>query len=326
MTQIAVLIQPGLRQAIFTEESLQELQGLGETVFFEEERRPTADDARALLKDAEICVGSWGLPKMDRDLLDAAPNLKLVVYGAGSVKAFQTDALWERGIRVTSGMPAIAVGVAEFVVGLAVLSRRDAFRRDAAMHGWIETSNAPVRELWNSTVGIVSLGIVGRKTIEYLRPFSVKILAYDPFVSADEVESMGAEKVELDDLLRRSDIVSLHAPNLPETRHMFGREQFRLMPDGAILINTARGGVVKEDDLIEELKTGRIYACLDVTDPEPPAPDSPLRSLPNVFLTPHIAGPRTKRLGILAVEEVKRYLNGAPLACEMTREKLATTS
>ena len=326
MPKIAVLIQPSLRQAIFPDETLEKLRGLGDVVMFEEERRPTPDDAKALLADAEVCVGSWGLPTMDAEILDAAPALKLIVYGAGSVKAFQTDALWERGIRVTSGMPAIAVGVAEFVAGLAVLGRRDAFRRDAAMHGWIEGSKAPVRELWNSTVGIVSLGYVGRLTIEYLRPFKVKILAYDPFVSADAVEALGAEKVELEDLLRRSDIVSLHAPNLPETRHMLRAEHFRMMKDDALFINTARGAVVKEDDLIVELQKGRLYACLDVTDPEPPMPDSPLRSLPNVFLTPHIAGPRTHRLGILAVEEVERYLSGQPFACEMTQDRLPFTS
>jgi phosphoglycerate dehydrogenase-like enzyme len=326
MSKIAVLIQLGLRRDLFTDEALQRLQSLGEVVLFEGERRPTAADARALLGGAEVCVGSWGLPVMTEEILDAAPGLKLIAYAAGSVKAFQTDALWARGVRVTSGMPAIAVGVAEFVAGVAVLGRRDAFRRDAAMHGWIEGQAAPVQELWGSTVGIISLGIVGRKTIEYLRPFSVTILAYDPFVSEEAVREQGAEKVELDDLLRRSDVVSLHTPDLPETRHMLRAEHFRLMKDGALFINTARGAVVKEDDLIEELRKGRLYACLDVTDPEPPLPDSPLRSLPNVFLTPHIAGPRSVRLGNLAVEEVERYLSGQPPACEMTRERLAITA
>ncbi|MBW3625501.1 MAG: hydroxyacid dehydrogenase [Armatimonadetes bacterium] len=327
MPKIAVLIQPSLRHDLFPEESLEKLRRMGDVVMFEEDRRPTGEDAKVLLKDAEICVGSWGLPKMDADVIGAAPDLKLIVYAAGSVKAFQTDAVWERGIRVTSGMPAIAVGVAEFTVGLMALGRRDAFRRDAAMHGWIEPSRAPVRELWNSTVGIVSLGMVGRTVIEYLRPFKVKrILAYDPFVSADAVAALGAEKTEMDELLRESDIVSLHAPNLPETRHMIGAEQLQRMKDDALFINTARGAVVKEDDLIEELRKGRLYACLDVTDPEPPLPDSPLRSLPNVFLTPHIAGPRTQRLGILAVEEVERYLQGQPPVCEISREMLKYTS
>jgi phosphoglycerate dehydrogenase-like enzyme len=325
LTKIAVMIPPGLRAALFPEEALARLNDLGEVRLFEEEKRLMGEDARAFLGDAEVCIGSWGMPRMDEEVLSAAPNLRLIVYAAGSVKPFVTDAVWERGVRVTSGAPAIAVGVAELVVGLAVLARRDAFRLNAAMRNDARPQGN-VRELWNSTVGLVSLGQVGRLTAQYLRPFGVKLLAYDPYVSEEAMAAVGAEKASLEELLRRSDVVSLHSPNLPETRHLIRGEQLRLMRDDAILINTSRGAVIKEDDLIEELRKGRLFACLDVTDPEPAAPDSPLRSLPNVFLTPHIAGPRTKRLGLQAVEETERYLSGRPQAYEIARDRLPFTA
>ncbi len=323
--RIAVLIPPALREQIMPSEAMARLENLGSVTWQEGKNRPSAEEAKALLADAELCVGSWGMPRLDADLLDAAPRLRFVAYAAGSVKAFATEAMWDRGIRVASGMPAIAQGVADFVVGVAVLGRRDAFRRSMVMRGETVETGSP-REVWGATIGLISLGIVGRATAEMLRPFGPRLIAWDPFVSAEAMAGLGIEKVELDDLLRRSDIVSLHTPSLPTTQHMLSTEQFAAMKEGALFLNTARGAVVDEDALLAALQTGRITACLDVTDPEPPAPDSPLRSLPNVFLTPHIAGPPTPRLGLLAAEEVERYLNGSPLVCEMTRQQMPYTS
>lgn len=326
MPKIAVLIQPSLRQQLFTADASARLDGLGELLSFEQERRLTAEDAQAYLKEADICIGSWGLPKMDEKVLAAAPRLKLIVYCAGSVKPFVTDALWARGVRVTSGAPAIAVGVAEYVTGLAILARRNAFLLSQALHRGAGKAGQTVNEVWGSTIGVVSLGQVGRRVVEHLRPFGGRLLAYDPLAPADAVAALGAEKAELDTLLDRSDVVTLHAPNLPETRHMIGRDQLRRMKDGAVLINTARGALIDEAALIAELSAGRLFACLDVTDPEPPAADSPLRTLPNAFLTPHIAGTRTPRLGLQAVEEVERFLSGRAQLCEVTRDRLASVA
>jgi phosphoglycerate dehydrogenase-like enzyme len=149
---------------------------------------------------------------------------------------------------------------------------------------------------------------------------------YDPFLTTDQARELGVEKVELMDLMTRSEIVSLHAPNLPATRHMLTAAHFKAMKDQAIFINTARGAIVDQEALTIELATGRIFAYLDVTDPEPPAPDHPLRSMPNVVLTPHIAGAISNgchRLGRQAVDAVLAFQQGKPLPGQVTEAMAA---
>lgn len=129
--------------------------------------------------------------------------------------------------------------------------------------------------------------------------------------------------MELDELVRRADVVSLHAPSLPETRQLIDQRRLALMRDGAVLINTARGALVDTDALTEELVSGRLDAVIDTTDPEVLPADSPLYELDNVLLTPHVAGSmgaETERMGWLAVEEIERYARGEPLAHAITRE------
>jgi len=128
-------------------------------------------------------------------------------------------------------------------------------------------------------------------------------------------------------LMSSCEVISLHAPSLPATDKMINKSNLRLMKDGATLINTARGSLIDENDLYEELKTGRIKACLDVTNPEPPVPDHPLRSLPNIILTPHIAGTVTNgryRIGDYSVDAIRKFLEGKPIEGEVTEDQLAT--
>jgi phosphoglycerate dehydrogenase-like enzyme len=144
--------------------------------------------------------------------------------------------------------------------------------------------------LRGSVVGIVSASKVGREVIKLLKPFDVTILMYDPYLSEWDAGSLGVQKVALNDLFSRSDFVTVHAPSIPRTNKMIGAEQLKLLKDGAIFLNTSRGGVIDHDALLAEAQTGRIWATLDVTTPEPLPPDSPFLKLPNVFVTPHISG------------------------------------
>src|SRR5262249_38303951 len=144
------------------------------------------------------------------------------------------------------------------------------------------------RYLRGAVVGLVSASTVGREVIRLLQPFDVTILLYDPYLTDADVRSLGVTKGSLDELFGRSEIVSLHAPSIPATRHMIGAEQLRRLRDGALLINTSRGSVIDHDALVAEARAGRIRVLLDVTDPEPLPLDHPLRALPNVQLTPHV--------------------------------------
>jgi len=209
-----------------------------------------------------------------------------------------------------------------------LLSLRQIVAEDAAMKaGTAPKVNWELGEydLLGRTVGVVGASYVGRRVIERLHPFHVQVLVYDPYLDEQEASALGVRKVELDDLCANSDIVSLHAPRLPSTIKMIGARQLGLLRTGAVLINTAAGALVDEAAMIAELRAGRLRAVLDVTDPEPPAPDSELRRLPNVILTPHRAGVTADtrlRLGATMVEELQRFFAGEPLRCEVQPNKI----
>ena len=167
----------------------------------------------------------------------------------------------------------------------------------------------------------------GRILITLLDNFDCDILLYDPFCDKKEAVSMGARKVEsLERLFSECKVISLHAPSNESTKGMINGSHFKLLQDGAVFINTARGAVVNENDMVEELRKERFVACIDVTDPEPPASDSPLRSLPNVLLTPHEAGviaENMRRIGALVAEQVECFVKGEDVPYEVTQKSLS---
>ena len=327
--KVAILISNELRRQIFDDVSWGVLLGAAEPVLPPSDGPVTPETARELLRGARACITGWGSPALTAEVLAEASSLGLMAHSAGSVKAFVSDALWERGIRVTSAAPALAIDVAWTTVAMMVLARKNVFllREHIRQGGWKPMPDWPSSELYGAVVGLVGASNVGRHVIRLLDGSGARILLYDPYVSAEDAVRLGVEKREaLEDLIRESDILSLHAPRLPETRHMLNARNLPLMKDHSILINTARGALIDETALIELLRTRHIFACLDVTDPEPPAPDSPLRSMPNVLLTPHLAGcvgSGQKRLGAAAAEEVRRFLSGEELMNEVTREMLS---
>ncbi len=273
--------------------------------------------ARARLARTEILVTGWGCPVLDGGALDAAPNLKAVVHAAGSIKGHVTPEVFARGVVVSSAADANAIPVAEFTLAMILLANKAVPRlareyRAARSDLGLLTRDDDLGN-YRKTVGVVGASRVGRRVIELLRPFDLDVLVADPY--ADDLVTC-----DLDVVIGRSDVVSIHAPATPETYRLIGAERLRALKDGATLINTARGSLVDETALVEELRTGRISAILDVTDPEPPAPDSPLWELPNVVLTPHVAGAlgsEVGRLGQTALEEVARLTRGVPLRYEV---------
>jgi phosphoglycerate dehydrogenase-like enzyme len=286
--------------------------------------------ARALLREIDILVTGWGCPPITREVVIGAPKLKLIAHSAGTVKTFISDAVYMAGILVTHAADANAVPVAEYTLAAILFANKQVFRlhelyrADRTRASSYALMDEPIGNC-GRIVGIVGASRVGRRVIRLLAPFDVRILLHDPYVSADDPVTEAAELVPLDVLMARADVVSLHAPSLPVTRHMIGRRQLALMKDGAVLINTARGALVDQESLIEELVSGRIQAIIDVTEPEIPDPTSPLFTLPNVFLTPHVAGAigtERRRLGETAVSEVERFIAGEPLRHEIAPDTL----
>lgn len=285
------------------------------------------------LAGAELLVTCWGAPALTASVLDRAPNLRAVVHAAGTVKGLVTDAMWDRGIVVSSGAAVNARPVAEFTLAAILLANKRAFelrhRYAAARSTWQATTVPGDVGNYQRVVGVVAASRIGRLVIELLRPFDIAVLLHDPFVTPDEAEALGVGLVGLDELCERSDVVTLHAPALPSTRHLIDARRLARLADGATLINTARGSLVDNDALTSELVSGRLAAVLDHTDPEVLPDDSPLYDLPNVFMTPHIAGSlgtELLRLGAAAVAEVERFAAGRPFVHVVDRAGLDRTA
>ena len=281
--------------------------------------------------EAEVIVTSWGTAALDDDVMAGARKLKLLAHAAGSVKPVVTEALWERGVRVTSAAAAIAYGVSEFCLGLILTACKRALWAGVGVRQgqWAESLQVfggPF-EIYRQKIGIIGAGHVGRMLIRLLNNFECEVLLYDPYCPAEQASELGAQKVDtLEELFSRCMVVSLCAPNTAETHHMIRGEHFRLLPPGALFINTARGAIIHEREMIEELEKGRFVACLDVTEQEPPAPGHPLRELPNVWLTPHEAGAVAQnllRIGAFVADEVEAHAAGRPLKYEVKQEQLS---
>ncbi|WP_367320123.1 hydroxyacid dehydrogenase [Streptomyces sp. HUAS ZL42] len=305
---------------------LQRTAGIDPALVVRDFTDPTAASA---LAEAEVLITGWGCPHLDADTLASTPRLRAVLHAAGSVRSLIGDALWQHGISVSSAVTGNAVPVAEYTLAMILLAGKDAFthrERFRATHAQPSPAEtAPIGNL-GRRVGVIGASRVGRRLLELLRPYDLEILLYDPYVDAADAAALGAELLPLEDLLRRSDIVSLHAPDIPETHHMLDRPRLALIPDGGVLINTSRGALVDHAALTEELVSGRLHAVLDVTEPEPLPADSPLYTLPNVFLTPHIAGSlgnELERLGRIVVEELERLAVGLPLDHEVRHSDMA---
>ncbi|MDX9851045.1 MAG: hydroxyacid dehydrogenase [Anaerolineaceae bacterium] len=324
---VAIAIGKANYKRMFSQQAWDALETFANVIHHPGDEPTEKDELIKLLKDADAVITSWGVAQLDADVMKAAPNLKAMAHMGSSVKRFVSDAFWQRNMHLTSTGIALARTVAETTLGLMIVGQKRIWQ--LAQHvrdgGW---RDAPVWDRWyacelyRNNVGIIGASNVGRHVIELLKPFKPNVLLFDPFVTAEEAQKLGATKVELEELLSQSDVVSIHAPANAQTHHMLNAAGLALMKDNALLINTARGTLIDEQALIGELQKGRFFAFLDVTDPEPPAADSPLRTLDNVVVVPHIAGciDNCTMLGELAVEEIRRFFAGEPAVYQITPE------
>jgi phosphoglycerate dehydrogenase-like enzyme len=287
--------------------------------------------ARSELAEAEVLLTHWGCPPLDASALTLMPRLRAVVHAAGSVKGIVTDALWDRGILVSSAAWANALPVAEYTIAAILLSNKQVLRfrdhyQSVRGQGYDWHARYPTVGNYRRRIGIVGASLVGRRVIELARPFDWSIVLHDPFVDASTANSLGVTLSGLDSLCAGVDVLSLHAPELPSTRHMIDKRRLALLRDGATVINTARGTLIDQAALTAELTSGRLQAVLDVTDPEVLPASSPLYDLPNVLLTPHVAGSMGNEMGRLfdaALAELDRYAAGEPFAHPVLRSQLS---
>lgn len=254
-----------------------------------------------------------GLQKITREMLEDS-NIKIIAKHGVGVDNIDLDAATEFGIPVTITPNANAVSVAELTMTFIFALSKKLVELHRTLYEKRQFVSSIGVELLGKTLGIVGFGSIGKEVAKRALCLGMHVLVHDPYVEANVLKEFGAEGVELDELLKRSDFVSLHVPLNERTRHLIDREKLSLMKKTAYLINTARGDVVDENALVEALKSGQIAgAALDVFDPEPLPPDSPLFDCPNLIMTPHVGAHTYEailRMNMMAAESIIDFFNG----------------
>jgi len=248
-------------------------------------RKLDRDEQKAMIADAYAIIA--GTEPYDADMLSACKELKVMVrFGVGTDN-FDLKTMREMGVQV--GVIANHNAVAEFALTLLLSTLKNVPLYDTAVRnaGW---NRYTMRELSGKTVGLMGFGRIGRRLAQLLSGFGTNTIAYDPFMNEEAAKQLNVKPVSFDELLAQSDIVSLHLPMSPETRHIINEDTLAKMKDGAILINTARGGLVSEKALVAALESGKLAgAGLDVYETEPVTPGNPLYGIQNTVLSPHVS-------------------------------------
>jgi D-3-phosphoglycerate dehydrogenase len=278
------------------------------------------DEIAAFIGDATMFVTH--LAPVSRAMLEQLPNLKFIAVSRGGPVNIDVQAARDHGVLVVNTPGRNASAVAEFTIG-AILAETRLIRsghealRAGEWRGDLYRADRTGRELGEMTVGVIGYGAIGHRVVKLLKAFGCKLLVADPYVQITAQDrSDGVEHVALEALLARADVITLHARVTPETTGFIGRDQLARTKKGAIFINTARGPMVDYDALYDALASGQLGgAMLDTFAVEPVPPDWPLLRLPNVTLTPHIAGASVRTVTIAAkqaAEEIRRFLVGEP--------------
>jgi phosphoglycerate dehydrogenase-like enzyme len=325
--KIYVATGPELYQRIFTPQHDSALRECGEVHFNPDSKRLSSAELGQRLRGFDAVVTGWGTPKFTDEVLNEAKALKLIAHSAGTVKSMLPVEVFERGIAVTHAAAAIAPAVAEYSLMLTMLMLKGAHPKHETMRVGEWGGKTTMHEISGTRIGVIAASYTGRFFIKLLKAVGAEVVVYDPYLKDEQARELGVQKAELDELFTTCPVVSMQAPVTEQTHRMIGKAQLSKLRDGGILINTARSLLVDQDALLAELKTGRISAALDVFDEEPLAADSPFRKLPNVFLTPHIAGASAQSLvrqGQFMVEEVQRFFKSGELKYRVTAKMLPT--
>jgi phosphoglycerate dehydrogenase-like enzyme len=290
--------------------------------------REDSPQLREMIAQADALITTWHSPFLRAEMLGGAPRLRLIAHSGGEVKARMEEEVFDR-VMVTNAPEPMAMPAAEMALAmaLALVRRLPQYARAMSGGGNVNSNLASTGErLSGRRVGLIGFGRIGQAFARLIQPFEVELLISDPYVSTDDAARFKAKLITLEDLLRDCSVVVLAAGLTPESRGLLDARRLSLLPDGAYLINIARGGLLDMEALLAELRSGRIAVALDVTDPLEPLPEGhELRRLPNVLLTPHVAagGVEVRReMGAIAVAEVARFFGGEKPENVVTREML----
>ena len=283
----------------------------------------TEEMLSAALSDGyDAVLTGWGSP-----FIENGSALRLVAHTGGSVGDLVDERIYDGGTRVISANSIYAESTAEGVFAYVLSALRNVPRETALMredYYWKEDGLLDSIGLIGKTVGIVGVGAVAKNLIRMMTPFRVKFLLYDDYgIDVDSLGPVDAEQTTLENVMSRSDVVTVHAALTEKTRGLIGKEEFTLLREGSLFVNASRGSIIDEQALIDALKTGKFRAFLDVYEREPLPADSELRKLPNVLLMPHRAGPACDLYPVIGREiilDMIRFRDGEELKYEISRE------
>ena len=298
----------------------QECKKLGIDFFYYQMRDASPSDLIKNFKDADIVLTN--MADFTAEVMDGLENVKVLLrHGIGYDKV-DVEAATRNGIIFANEATASSDDVAEHAIMLILEAFRKKKLQDKVLKRWIskrEWSSEeiyPMHRMKGKTLGIIGCGNIGSLVLKKMSGFEMKILVCDPYLSEERYTELGIEHVPFDDVLKESDIITIHVPVTNETRGMFHLEKFRLMKKSAVIINTARGPVLSTDDLVTALKTGIISgAGIDVYETEPPHPDSEIITMDNAILTPHIAWYSEEGgwdIRYMIMDDVKSFIEGKP--------------
>jgi len=292
------------------------------------ERHDTVE-LRTLLAASDALLTTWHSPFLKLAMLGCPPRVRLIAHAGGEIRSRMEDDV-VRAVTVTNAPGAMAKPVAEMALTmvLTLLRRLPEYAQEMRTGLILPNTEAPAGEtLFGQKVGLIGFGRIGQAFARLVRPFQVEMVVYDPYCPSEALRRHRSRAVEIDELLVQCPVVVLTAALTAETRGLLDQRRLSLVQDRACLVNVARGGLIEMEALVEALKTGRLRAALDVTDPEEPLPvDHLLRSMPNVLLTPHVAagGLEVRRaMGAEAVEQAIRFFRGLPVRNIVTPEMLS---
>lgn len=294
------------------EKALEVLKNAGFEIVYEE--YPDEDRLLELVRDADAIIVR-SKPKVTRKVIEAAPKLKVIGRAGVGLDNIDLEAAKERGIKVVNSPGASSRSVAELAVGLMfAVARKIAFADRKMREGVWAKKQCMGIELEGKTIGVIGFGRIGYEVAKIANALGMKVLLYDPKPNEERAKEVGGKFVSLEELLKESDVVTLHVPLLDATYHLINEERLKLMKKTAILINAARGAVVDTEALVKALKEGWIAgAGLDVFEEEPLPADHPLTKLDNVVLTPHIGASTEEaqmRAGVQVAEQIVEILKG----------------
>ena len=299
-------------------------------------RQFTKDELKEELMDIDFVISGWSTPSFGDGVLDGNDRLKVIAHTGGSVADFVDSSVYEKGVIVCSGnyyyAESVAEGTAAYIMACLRSIPDDVAEIKAG--GWKNSSLQPTAGILDQEIGIISCGAISKMLMQMLQAFRCKFKVFSNHpIDPEFLASVNAKQVSLEEVLKTCHIISLHASLNEKTRGWLGREHFEMMQEDAVFINTARGAIIREEEMIEVLKERpKMRAVLDVFTREPLAPTNPLRTMPNVYCIPHKAGPtidRRRYVGMAMAKELVHYVNGEPMehmisaevASRMTKHK-----